>query len=78
MIELGLAWYDGSQFSDAETFEQAQQDAQKNKLGIWAQETLVLPEESQRVQDQDEKASSDQNGSLSNQRLENNFKKDNK
>ena len=71
MIELGLAWYDGSQFENAETFERAQQSAKQKKLGIWAQESLAPPGEFESTQNRDEHLASDPAGSLTSEGHEN-------
>lgn len=43
LIRLGLGWYDGAEFEDAELYRAAQQEARDARRGLWEQEDPVPP-----------------------------------
>lgn len=63
MIQLGVAWYNGSEFDDAESFRQAQQEAREKRIGLWAQGSPLPQGEFESLQQPDENSKPDQSGS---------------
>ena len=45
MLRAGLAWYDGNEFEDAESFKQAEKTARDKKIGLWIDPDPIHPSE---------------------------------
>lgn len=43
LIENGMAWYDGNEFEGAQTYRAAFENAQRKKIGLWAQPDPTPP-----------------------------------
>jgi endonuclease YncB( thermonuclease family) len=43
LIRLGLGWYDGADFEDADLYRAAEQEARNARRGLWEQEDPVPP-----------------------------------
>ena len=45
MIRAGLAWHDGNEFEDSESFKLAEKDARNKKIGLWKDPDPIHPSE---------------------------------
>lgn len=45
LVKRGYAWYDGTDFPDADKFKEAEQAAREARIGLWVRDNPIHPSE---------------------------------